>query len=206
MNSQTLRVAESKFMMMYPGGFDNPEMVEIGKKHRIDKLAAQVQEEFVKKNFKDIEEMSEKIIKLVSRSSMVSLFEKPKFRDHIRSLTLDEKSAFVGAVKELIYGNEEQGFDELVTLLKPYKLAKWTYISVFLAYYRPNYDVFMKPTTVKNIVKNFELEGLIYSPTPSYDFYKRYRDEINEMKTKVDPSLSPNNPAFSGFLMMVMDK
>lgn len=206
MNIQTLRAAEGKFMMMYPGGFNNPEMVEIGKKHKVDKIAAQVQEDFGKKDFGNVEEMSEKIIKLVSRSSMVSLFEKPKFRDHIRSLNIDEKAAVVGAVKELFYGDEEEGFTELITLLKPYKLAKWTLVSVFLAYYRPTYDVFMKPTTVKNIVKTFELEDLKYSPTPSYDFYKRYRDEINEMKTLVDPSLSPNNPSFSGFLMVVMDK
>ncbi len=206
MNIQLLRSAEEKFMMMYPGGFENPEMVAIGKKHKVDKIAAQVQEDFAVENFDDVEEMSEKLIKLVSRSSMVSLFEKPKFRDHVRALNQDEKAALVGAVKELIHGDEEAGFTELITLLKPYKLAKWTLISVFLAYYRPTYDVFLKPTTVKNVIKTFELEGLKYSPTPSYAFYKNYRDQINDMKAKVDPGLSPNNPSFSGFLMMVMDK
>lgn len=75
MNVKTLRVAEEKFMMMYPGGFDNPEMIEIGKKHKVDKISAQVQDDFIVENFKDIEEMSEKIVKLVTRSSMVSLLK-----------------------------------------------------------------------------------------------------------------------------------
>lgn len=75
----------------------------------------------------------------------------------------------------------------------------------FLAYYRPDYDVFLKPTTVKNVIATFELEGLKYNPTPSYDFYKTYRQAINEMKKIVDSSLSPNNPSFSGFLMTAMD-
>lgn len=206
MNVKTLRVAEEKFMMMYPGGFNNPEMVEIGKKHKVDKISAQVQEDFVVENFKDIEEMSEKIIKLVTRSSMVSLFEKPKFRNHVRSLSIEDKTLLVEAIKELMHGDEEKGFNQLTTMLKPYKLAKWTLVSVFLAYYRPTYDVFLKPTTVKGVINTFELEGLKYSPTPTYEFYVKYREAINEMKTKVDGSLSPNNPAFSGFLMMVMDK
>lgn len=206
MNVKTLRVAEEKFMMMYPGGFDNPEMVEIGKKHKVDKISAQVQEDFIVENFKDIEEMSEKIIKLVTRSSMVSLFEKPKFRDHVRSLSMEDKTLLVEAIKELMHGDEEKGFNQLTTMLKPYKLAKWTLVSVFLAYYRPTYDVFLKPTTVKGVINTFELEGLKYSPTPTYEFYVKYREAINEMKTKVDESLSPNNPAFSGFLMMVMEK
>lgn len=206
MNVKTLRVAEEKFMMMYPGGFDNPEMIEIGKKHKVDKISAQVQDDFIVENFKDIEEMSEKIVKLVTRSSMVSLFEKPKFRDHVRSLSMEDKRLLVEAVKELMHGDEEKGFNQLTTLLKPYKLAKWTLVSVFLAYYRPTYDVFLKPTTVKGVINTFELEGLKYSPTPTYEFYVKYRDAINEMKTKVDGSLSPNNPAFSGFLMMMMEK
>lgn len=119
---------------------------------------------------------------------------------------MEDKRLLVEAVKELMHGDEEKGFNQLTTLLKPYKLAKWTLVSVFLAYYRPTYDVFLKPTTVKGVINTFELEGLKYSPTPTYEFYVKYRDAINEMKTKVDGSLSPNNPAFSGFLMMMMEK
>lgn len=75
-----------------------------------------------------------------------------------------------------------------------------------LACYRLQDEVFIKPTTAKGVIAHFELEGLDYKPTPSWDFYQRYRDARLEMKQYVDPSLSPNNPAFSGFLMMTMPK
>ncbi len=54
------------------------------------------------------------------------------------------------------------------------------------------------------MINKYELEGLTYKPRPSYDFFVKYRQAINEMKQKVDASLAPNNAAFSGFLMMTM--
>jgi hypothetical protein len=46
------------------------------------------------------------------------------------------------------------------------------------------------------------LADLEYRPRPSWSFYERYRSAISDMKAHVDPSLSPNNAAFTGFLMM----
>jgi hypothetical protein len=60
----------------------------------------------------------------------------------------------------------------------------------------------VKPTTAKGIIRKLELDHLIYNPRPSWAFYEAYRETINEMKTRVHPSLSPNNAAFTGFLMM----
>lgn len=37
-------------------------------------------------------------------------------------------------------------------------------------------------------------------------FYEGYRDLILDMKSKVDPSLAPSNAAFSGFLMMSLQR
>ena len=69
------------------------------------------------------------------------------------------------------------------------------------AYYRPEVEVFVKPTTAKGIIETYELKSLQYKPAPTWAFYEHYRAVINEMKTMVDPSLSPYNIAFTGFLM-----
>ena len=69
-----------------------------------------------------------------------------------------------------------------------------------------NDEIFMKPNTVKGIVAHVELPDLLYKPTPSWDFYHRYRDCTLEMKEHTDKSLIPNNPAFCGFLMMSLPK
>ncbi|MCG8415164.1 MAG: hypothetical protein MI746_13170, partial [Pseudomonadales bacterium] len=77
-------------------------------------------------------------------------------------------------------------------------------ISVLPVYFRPDDEVFVKPTTAKGVIEHFELEGLVYKPQPSWEFYAAFRDEVLKMKKKVRKSLSPNNAAFTGFLMMAM--
>ena len=85
--------------------------------------------------------------------------------------------------------------------MKSAKLAKWSLMTICPTYYRPQYEVFVKPTTAIGIIETFELKHLHYKPTPTWAFYNEYRAVINEMKSKVDASLSPYNVAFTGFLM-----
>ena len=73
-------------------------------------------------------------------------------------------------------------------------------MTVCMFHYRPEKDVFVKPTTTKNAISFFELEGLEYKPRPSWSFYEQYRTAIDRMKAEVHPSLAPNNVAFTGFL------
>jgi hypothetical protein len=81
-------------------------------------------------------------------------------------------------------------------------MAKWTLMSITPVYFKPEDEVFVKPTTAKGIIKYLELDELDYKPQPSWGFYSLFRDTINELKTRVDPGLSPSNAAFTGFLMM----
>ncbi len=201
MNIDVLHKAENNFFSNYPGGFNNPEMIAIGKKHKMAQMEKLAKESFAKKNFSDPMTIVEDAIKLVSRSSMVSVFEKPRFRDYVKSLNRDEKAAFSHAIYELLHGSQQEGFELLQGILAVEKLAKWTLMTVIPAYYRPQKEVFVKPTTAKLIVARLGLE-LEYKPTPSWAFYKGYRKAINELKKEVDKSLAPSNPAFCGFLMM----
>jgi len=75
-------------------------------------------------------------------------------------------------------------------------------VTIFAAYYKPDYDVFVKPTTTKGVLAAFNIDEIKYKPKPSWEFYQRYREIINQMKSEVDSSLSPSNAAFCGFLMM----
>jgi hypothetical protein len=203
MNITKLKAAETQFMDMYPGGFKNPEMIEIGKKHKMEKMVEFVAKSFSKEAFDNPATIVENMIKVVSSSSMVSLFEKPKFRDFARSLSPAQKQDLSASLQELLYGDEEQGFNMLVDILKQERIAKWPVVTVFGVYFRPQKDLLVKPTTVKNIIQQFELEDIVYKPEPTYAFYKKYRTYINKMKKEVSSSLSPSNAAFSGFLMMV---
>ncbi|PCJ22945.1 MAG: hypothetical protein COA96_13015 [SAR86 cluster bacterium] len=204
MNLEKLKYAEHWFLNRYPDGFSHPDMQAIGKKHKMDRMIALTQESFAKKNFRDTSDIIDNMVKIVSRSSMVSVFEKPKFKDFTASLQPKEKNALVAGLKKQLHGDERKGFEEIVNILKIGKMAKWTLISICPVYFKPLDDVFVKPTTAKGIIAHFELENLLYKPQPYWEFYQEFRSTINDMKTKVDSSLSPNNAAFTGFLMMSM--
>jgi hypothetical protein len=205
MNTQKLKDAEKTFLKIYPLGFNSPEMIEIGKKHKMDKLVQFAHESFSPSALENANETAENMIKLVSRSSMVSVFEKPKFRDAIRAMTHDEKGDLADSLSDLLHGDEAKGFHQMLDILTKYSLAKWTLITVFRCYYYPKTDLLFKPTTVKNVITYFELEGLKYKPRPSYDFFVEYRNAITDMKSMVSELLSPSFAAFSGFLMMTME-
>ncbi|MFT5843912.1 MAG: hypothetical protein ACI80L_002714, partial [Pseudohongiellaceae bacterium] len=104
MNLERLKRAEEFFLTRYPGGFSHPEMMAIGKKHKMDRMISLSQELFTKKSFRNPPEIIESMIKIVSRSSMVSIFEKPKFRDFGRALEPKQKNALASGLKEQLYG------------------------------------------------------------------------------------------------------
>lgn len=207
MNLKRLREAEALFLQRYPGGFAHPDMVEVGKKHRVDKIAEQAKELLAKKKFANPGQALDDIVKIVTRSSMVSMFEKPKFRDYVNGLSRDDREYLLGGFKRLLHGNlkkgeKEKGFNEILDVLVEGKLAKWSLMTICPMYYRPEQEVFVKPNTTKGVLRRFEIEHLVYNPRPNWEFYVGYKALIEEMKSKVDPALSPNNAAFTGFLMI----
>lgn len=205
MNLERLYTAQTVFLDRYPGGFNHPEMIEVGKKHRVDAIAEQTQVLLAKSVFKNQAQALENIVKTVTRSSMVSMFEKPKFRDYVNGLSRDDRASLSEGFRKLLHGNQEKGFNEVLEILLEGKLAKWSLMTICSLYMHPEVDVFVKPTTTKRVISYLEIEDVVYKPRPSWDFYARYRDIINDIKGKVDPSLGPNNAAFTGFLMVTLE-
>ena len=205
MNLEKLTTAAERFLKRYPGGFQHPEMAALGKKHKMDAMTLFSQANFSKEKFNASGTIIENMVKLVSRASMISVFEKPKFRDFANSLMAQDREIFAIGLEERLYGNEQKGFEMLLEVLQAGKMAKWPLMTICPVYCNPQKDVFVKPTTAKGVIEFFELHSLQYKPAPTWDFYKEYRAVINEMKAAVDPSLSPNNAAFTGFLMMSLE-
>jgi hypothetical protein len=204
-NLEKLRRAEADFLQRYPGGFSDPAMASIKKKHNVDKLVQYTQEHLKRASFSRPEFVSETLLTVVSRSSMVSRFEKPRFRDFIGALSSNEKQALADAFEMRLFGrNKRRGFEEFLGMLSHHKLARWALVSVVPFYFAPSREVFVKPTTAKGILAYLEVDGLEYKPTPSWEFYVGYQRLLADVKEQVAPALSPNNAALSGFLMTVM--
>lgn len=204
MNIEKLKYAESEFLRKHPEGFADPSLADVMKRHGKAKLSEFAQQSFTQDCASHVEQTIANMVKTVSRSSMVSMFEKPKFRDFCARLDLIQKGYFVDSLIEFLHGEQQAGFEGMVELLKTEKLAKWSVLTIIPAYYHPNKEVFVKPTTAKGVIAHFEVPKLVYKPQPTWEFYRGFRTLINQSKKKVDKRLSPSNAAFSGFLMMSM--
>jgi hypothetical protein len=203
MNLGKLKQAEEAFLQRYPGGFDNPEIISIRqRKHNVDKMIVFARECFAKRKFKHPDQVVQNMVRVVSRSSVLSIFEKTRFREFAEALFPEEKKRLSSGLEELLHGDEQPGFERILDLLKRRKLAKWSLMTICQTYFHPQHAVLVKPTTVKGIIQHFELKDLQYQPTPSWAFYDAYRATIHEMKSQVDGSLSPTNAAFSWFLLL----
>ncbi|AIO19712.1 hypothetical protein KQ51_01838 [Candidatus Izimaplasma bacterium HR1] len=205
MNLKKLKLLEREFLIKYPDGWQTEELKEMGKKFKLQKHIDYVHKVCSKENMKQGLGAYKDVMKVVSISAMVSVFEKVKFRDFVKEIDDTDKHEIMGSIFEMLHGDEEEGFNRLVSLLSFYKLAKWPIISVWLAYYDVNYQVFVKPTTVKKIINHLELEDIKYNSKPNYEFYTKYRKYLNELKTHVDKKVQVSNPAFSGFFMMTIN-
>jgi hypothetical protein len=205
MNLQKLKQAEARFLAQYPEGFADPGLEPVRKKHNVAKLTEFAQANLARQDFNRPEHVAETLVKIISRSSMVSMFEKPRFRDFVRSLNSHEKEHLAFAVEKRLHGRAKRsGFEEILGMLSHYKLAKWSLVSAVPYYFSPNREAFVKPTTAKGIIAFLEVDGLHYKPTPSWAFYTAYRKVLDDVRKEVNPSLTDNYAALSGFLMTAM--
>lgn len=205
MNIDKLKMAEANFLLQYPEGFADPGLAPVRKKHNVDKLTEFAQANLTRSHFNRPEHIAETLVKIVSRSSMVSMFEKPRFRDFVRSLNSHEKEHLAFAFEKRLHGRARRaGFEEITGMLGPHKIAKWPVVSAVPYYFAPRREAFVKPTTAKGIIKFLEVEGLHYKPTPSWEFYRGYIKLLDRVKEEIHPSLAPGYAALSGFLMVSM--
>jgi len=204
MNIQKLKEAEENFFTFYPKGFEDEALLPIIKRHNTAKIGQSVREMFSPEHFIRTEQICENFAKIVSKSSFISLFEKPKVRDMVKLMSMEQQDMLSIGLYEFLHANQEKGFEILVDVLSIYKLAKWSIVTLIPYYYAREKEFFIKPTTTKGIIKFFEISALEYKPKPTYEFYIRYTQILEEMKSLVDASIGKDNAGFTGFLMMAM--
>ncbi len=202
MNLEKLKRAESAFLTVYPKGFADPAMKAVRSKHNVHRLISYAQEALTPVSCQQPDHVAETLLRIVSRSSMVSRFEKPRFREFIESLGSYERETLAYAVEQRLFGKKQRGFELFQGMLAQYKIAKWAVISAVPFYFAPRREVFVKPTTAKGIIAFLEVDGLTYHASPTWSFYRGYRNLLAQVRREVSPSLSPSNAALSGFLMM----
>jgi hypothetical protein len=198
---------QGDFFARYPDGFEDEAIVKLRKKHNADKLASQAEEAFSESKFGMPESIIQSMILTVSRSSMVFMFDKLRFRDGVGALSPAQREWLVDALFQRLHGDKEKGFNQILEQLITLKLGSWSMISAIPYYFDMQENWFVKPSVTKSILKYFEVEKeLVYKPRPSFEFYKDYSAFLANLRDEADPRLSPNNAAFTGFLMMTIGK
>lgn len=201
---EKLKDFEAEFLEYYPKGFEDANFFPTMKKFNPSKLEEFTKENLKKENFSNPNLVVQSFFQIIQKSVLISLFDKLKFRDMLATLNSYEKDMLSIEIFELLHGNQKAGFEGLVEFLENYKLAKWTIISVVLYYNNRQKEYFIKPTTTKDVLKYFEIKELVYKPKPTFEFYNSYKKVLDEMKSNVDKSLSPDNAAFTGFLRICL--
>lgn len=202
MNRERLAEAQANFLQLYPAGFADPAIAPLRKKHNVGQLVEFTRQNLTRASCNRPHFVAETLLKIVSRSSMVSRFEKPPFREFLGALSPDGKQALAYALEQRLFGRKQRGFEEILGMLSRHKIAKWAVISAVPFYHSPRREVFVKPTTAKGILAFLEVDDLHYTAKPSWDFYRGFQRLLAEVRRQVSPSLSPSNAALSGFLMM----
>ena len=117
MKRELLIAAQKEFLRMYPGGFENEEMQVHVKRHKIHKMNEFAMESFRKEKFDDPDTVFKNIVKIMSQSTVVSVFEKMKFRNFSKVMTTDQKLRLVDGLYEMLHGNPAAGFDKMKEVL-----------------------------------------------------------------------------------------
>jgi len=124
-NLDRLNQAEAEFLARYPNGFADEGMAQILKTHSKAKLNEFAQSQFSLDCGSHVEQTIANMVRCVSRSSMMSMFEKPKFRDFCARLDRSQKGFLVDSLIEFIHGDQQAGFEGMRELLITEKLARW---------------------------------------------------------------------------------
>jgi hypothetical protein len=172
------------------------------KKHKTAKIGDEVRERFGESSFGQSEVVCANFAKIVSKSTMVSLFEKPKVRDAVKAFNMEQFDTLSIALYEVLHGGKQEGFESMVEVLAPLKLAKWSLVTLIPYYYDREHNYFIKPTTTKEIIKFFEMDDVQFKPRPSYAFYEAYTKHLDAIRTHLDFDYGNDNAAFTGMLMM----
>lgn len=205
MNIEKLKECEYRFYDYYKDGFNDEKLVKTTKLFNTLKFHEIAKKSFAIENFSNIEIVTEGFFTILLKSPLVSFYEGDILRKALKSFTNFEKEMLSIYLQDILYGNLKNSFDDFIELMATKNLAKWQIVTLIPYYFAPDKNYFLKPTTTKNIIKYFEIEGLKYHSKPTYEFYKRYIEIVKIMQNSVREELIGDNGRFTGFLRLAMN-
>ena len=188
MNYQYL---DDLFLLRFPQGFADEEFKNSAKRHRTsDKILAIIKNDFdvaslQREDTYQINKNIALILKIVTMSSMISVFEKVAFRNYLADSKIHE--TFLQALYDLITKKDHESFDNFVCVLNLRKretnkrVATWPLVTFFLLYFDEYHEIFIKPNTIKRLIKLLEFD-VEYVSYPNYETYQKIKEMVETYK------------------------
>lgn len=195
-----------KFKILYPNGFEDEKWKEGEKKYKVEKINSFVDNNISKKIFENYintnqtGKIIELIEKIISLSSVVSVFEKIAFRNFINEANNKIIDSFAILLNNMLYGKDfEENFDSFSDFLvsnkylgKNTNIAKWTLVTSILAHIKRNEEVLIKPNTAKYISKILQ-KPFYYISVPNIITYNDYKKIVMEFKNELEKDFMPRD-------------
>lgn len=197
-----IKFIEQSFLRQFPNGLQDDEFKMLGKKHQSsDRIIKMFKESITIKNLTTRnesiqEETMKSIIKAISQSTLISTFEKVAFKNYIKDTKIHKP--FMEALANMLHDCNEDTMNAFVHVCSLKKnetnanIAKWPIVTFFLAYFDPQNEIFIKPTTIKQVayIMNVDIE---YQALPNFNTYKKARNMILDFKQQSSLVHDENN-------------
>jgi hypothetical protein len=188
------RRARKKFLNVFPGGFSDPDYVDLERSYKLNAHLAWEQS-LPKPQFtrllkeRKYAEITATAIRIESRTNLLFSFEKMALRDAVRDR--DSAKAFSTTLFDLLYGREslERRFTAWVGTIaalprRQTRVLTWPLVTVFGFIARPDEHFFLKPTVTREAARRYGVE-LPYGSRPSWQIYQSLLDFAGQVRADI---------------------
>ena len=169
-----------KFQRFYPGGFQDPDYVELERDYKWEaheRWNAELGKVEMQRLLRDGEfvEAAQRAVRIESRTNLLFSFEKMALRDAVK--TTRGAKLFAEGLYELLHGSGsmprrfERWIEAVASLpRKQTRVLTWPLVTVFPFLAQPDVHVFLKPKTTKRAAEVYGFD-FHYQSRPSFAVY-----------------------------------
>jgi hypothetical protein len=178
-------MCRKKFLYYFKKGFKDPTYIAWERQYKLD-AHFQFQEDLNLESFKQLlkvkkyEEISQKAVRLESRTNLLFSFEKMALRDAVKSN--EGAKAFAEGLFNYIYGSQSlqerfEDFSSIISTLprKQTRVHTWPLLTVFGFLGNPQEHIFLKPRVTQIAAEKYKY-AFYYKSKPNWDTYKSLID------------------------------
>lgn len=179
--------ARKRFLSFFPEGFKGDDYIRHERAYKLDakrKLDAAVPlESALTENG-----LGEKVLSIFRATNLLFRIEKTKLQELLRGPNGDD---FIRSAAGFANGDRVQGLREMKAILKHSDNAKWTVVTYLPFFWRPDLNVFLKPTMLQQFASRV---GHRFADAYSADLDIKVYDSLLDLAAEVKDKIADMEP------------